>query len=155
MKVTSGASKSGPISYNQPDTTNRGPKVLRLNYFEGLARMARPFVFSPWGPLIPCTSSFTRFTHRVNADRINYAIVHVLVRRASLPYTGVRDVREIVGVPARSSHQAGFLQFQWRLGRAHLQRPHCFRILRGERHGVSCVEKGEIISLLFHFRLSY
>lgn len=72
----------------------------------------------------------------------------VFVRRASLSHTRVRDVREIAGLSSRSSHQAGFLQFQRGLSGAYIQGSHRVWVLRGERDGVSCVEKGEIAILI-------
>lgn len=62
--------------------------------------------------------------------------------RAPLSHTGVRHVRQIARVPARSPYQAVLLQLQRGFGSPDIQGSHGFRILRGPWHGVSCIEKG-------------
>lgn len=145
-----GASGSGPISYNQPDTAQRGPESAPVKLLSGPPYGTALHVLAMWSsnPLhAPNLSvrvgqtAISRYLQAPWRPDINYVIG--VVCRASLSHTRVRDVREIVGLPARSPHQTRFLQFQRGLRCTHIQGPHCFRILRGEGHGVSGVQKGE------------
>lgn len=139
-----------------------GPESAPVKLLEG--PLLNP---SPRGPSNPST-------RRVNADQIalhrvqscleilsgsqlilwsacNLIIAVCFLPRASLSHTRVRDVRKIARLSSGSSHKAGFLQFQRGLGGPHLQGSHCIWVLRGERDGVSCVEKGEIATLITLF----
>lgn len=62
--------------------------------------------------------------------------------RASLSHTGVRHVRQTACIPARSPYQAVLLQLQRGFSSLDIQGSHGFRLLRGQRHGISCVKKG-------------
>lgn len=138
--------------------------MLRLNYSKGLSSTLRH-----GAPLIPPLAELTPIKSRCIAcnhvskyfpdpvpqlilrSACNLIIAVCFLPRASLSHTRVRDVREIARLSSGSSHKAGFLQFQRGLGGPHLQGSHCIWVLRGERDGVSCVEKGEIATLITLF----